>query len=588
MTKSRSWMASVDWSPCGSSSTMRATCSSRAFWVKNASTGRSVYSPVTSCARLLNLAVRPFEYGHLPVMFFFVLSGLVIHLRFARDLAAPAGAAFNWRSFVFRRARRLYPPLVAALLLTAGADALGHYSNPGFYARHSFSDGPAASPTASLLGNLAFLMTVYVPTFGSNGPLWSLFYEWWFYMLYPLLWLVSRRSIALATASVAILFALTYFPAWWPAELPRIVCTRLPAWWCGALLADIWLGGFVFLSSGSRLWSSDSPLPGLLRALSSLHGRGTCILRRHRRLPGDSRAWRVSGRARTSAIPRRHVIFPLPLPFPAFCLAMRPAPGPQPGRPLAHSSWLDARWNSRRACACLASPLRCRKALRPLTQIRKSTSPRGVLATMKVEPLHYSSAATPADYHVLWEAVRSLLPDPKTGRRLLDIGCGNGFWAHRFAELGYEVVGIDPSETGIEQARNAYPAIRFEVVEIGPDVCEQLGAVPFDVAVSLEVVEHLYLPRLWAVGCFSALRPGGRLICSTPYHGYVKNLLISLANGWDRHFSPNWDGGHIKFWSRATLTKLLLGAGFRERGLVFRGAGRFPWAWMSMVLSAER
>ncbi len=208
---------------------------------------------------------------------------------------------------------------------------------------------------------------------------------------------------------------------------------------------------------------------------------------------------------------------------------------------------------------------------------------------MKVEPLHYNSAEEPCDFHVLWPAVRSLLlSDPQTNKRILEVGCGNGFWAHRFAELGYEVVAIDPSETGVEQARKAYPGIRFEVMEIEADTCRQLGLDCFDVVTSLEVVEHLYLPRQWAAGCFSALRPGGRLICSTPYHGYLKNLAVSLANRWDLHFSPNWDGGHIKFWSRATLTELLLRAGFQKQGLVFRGAGRFPWMWKSMVLSIRR
>ena len=207
---------------------------------------------------------------------------------------------------------------------------------------------------------------------------------------------------------------------------------------------------------------------------------------------------------------------------------------------------------------------------------------------MKVEPLHYSSAAALHNNGMLLQAIRSLLPDPQTEKRILDVGCGSGFLAHQFTELGYEVVGIDPSETGVEQARRAYPGIRFEVMEIGTDICRQLEVDQFDVVVSLEVVEHVYLPRQWAAGCFSALRPGGRLICSTPYHGYLKNLAISLANGWDSHFSSLWDGGHIKFWSRATLTELLLGAGFQKQGLVFRGAGRLPFMWMAMVLSVRR
>ena len=47
------------------------------------------------------------------------------------------------------------------------------------------------------------------------------------------------------------------------------------------------------------------------------------------------------------------------------------------------------------------------------------------------------------------------------------------------------------------------------------------------------------------------------LIISTPYHGYFKNLIICLLNKFDSHFNPLWNYGHIKFWSKKTLTFLL-------------------------------
>ncbi len=206
---------------------------------------------------------------------------------------------------------------------------------------------------------------------------------------------------------------------------------------------------------------------------------------------------------------------------------------------------------------------------------------------MATHPLDYNSAAEPFNYRHLSGVVYALLPKPRPrGMRLLDVGCGNGFWAGQFAKLGYTVVGIDPSETGIQQARLAYPGGRFESMEATADMCQQLGEEPFDLVVSFEVVEHLHSPRQWAAGCHSALKAGGKLICSTPYYGYLKNLALSFTGRWDRHFSPNWDGGHVKFWSRTTLTELLISAGFQRRGMVFRGAGRAPFLWKSMVLSA--
>lgn len=196
----------------------------------------------------------------------------------------------------------------------------------------------------------------------------------------------------------------------------------------------------------------------------------------------------------------------------------------------------------------------------------------------------YSSAEAPcsAAYvnHRVVELCRSL-----RARRVLDVGCGNGALCAQLAATGMEVVGCDASEEGIEQARGAYPQIPFHVLSIGDDV-QALGGEQFDVVVSTEVIEHLYLPRLLPRFARAALKPAGHLILSTPYHGYLKNLALSLAGKWDAHFTPLWDGGHIKFWSRATLSAMLRDEGFTVQRFV--GAGRLPYLWKSMILVAQR
>lgn len=174
----------------------------------------------------------------------------------------------------------------------------------------------------------------------------------------------------------------------------------------------------------------------------------------------------------------------------------------------------------------------------------------------------------------------------KPGTRVLDVGCGNGASCVEFQKLGCTVVGVDLSQQGIEIARRACPAGRFEVVAANEEILKNLNEPPFDIVISTEVVEHLYDPRAYARGCISALRDGGRFICTTPYHGYLKNLALSIAGKWDAHANPLWDGGHIKLWSRASLSSLLTETGFRN--IQFRGAGRFPGLWMTMVMSGDK
>lgn len=109
---------------------------------------------------------------------------------------------------------------------------------------------------------------------------------------------------------------------------------------------------------------------------------------------------------------------------------------------------------------------------------------------------------------------------------------------------------------------------------------------PFDAVVSTEVIEHLFAPHLLPMYARDCLREGGYLILSTPYHGYLKDLALSISDNWDSHHTPLWHGGHIKFWSRATLTQLLSEHGFRVLG--FSGVGRLPYLWKSMVLIAKK
>ncbi|MEO7327390.1 MAG: class I SAM-dependent methyltransferase [Minicystis sp.] len=170
--------------------------------------------------------------------------------------------------------------------------------------------------------------------------------------------------------------------------------------------------------------------------------------------------------------------------------------------------------------------------------------------------------------------------------RLVDLGCGNGYVTRKLHGLGHEVIGIDAAPDGIAIAREAYPELRFEVASVYDDDLSVLVGTNVDAVISLEVIEHLYSPKRLLEQAHAILRPGGSLILSTPYHGYLKNLALSLVNGWDRHWSPAWEGGHIKFFSEKTLGDMAREVGFRN--VRFEGVGRAPLLWKSMILLAEK
>jgi len=194
-------------------------------------------------SRIFTYATISFTFSHQAVVLFFVLSGFVVHLRFARDMQkTPLTAKLNVRQFYFRRIRRLVPALVLAMILTVLIDRAGMAQgytiyqattpypdiNQNAYTEHDF-----------FAGVQHLLFGGGLQAWGTNTPLWSVRLEIWIYALYPLLWLLTKRSsqTALFVVSGVYIVGLLLLPAGW---VVRNVMLALPLWWMGALLAEIY------------------------------------------------------------------------------------------------------------------------------------------------------------------------------------------------------------------------------------------------------------------------------------------------------------------------------------------------------------
>lgn len=193
----------------------------------------------------------------------------------------------------------------------------------------------------------------------------------------------------------------------------------------------------------------------------------------------------------------------------------------------------------------------------------------------------YETARAGHHHAYLLPAVRSMLAEANpSDRRLFDCGCGNGSFGHALAQDGWKVTGVDPSDDGVKLAREHFPDVQIEMGSTEEDLAARFGTFP--VVISLEVVEHVYAPREYMSRIRDLLEPGGSVILSTPYHGYLKNLAIAVTNKWDHHHTVLWDHGHIKFWSVATLSELLREFGFRVENVA--RVGRMPALAKSMVI----
>lgn len=111
------------------------------------------------------------------------------------------------------------------------------------------------------------------------------------------------------------------------------------------------------------------------------------------------------------------------------------------------------------------------------------------------------------------EAAYEFLVPYAAVRTVLDVGCGEGYGAARFAEVAGRVVGIDYDASAVTHAATRYDKPRF--------VRANLAHLPVrsqavDVLATLQVIEHVWDHAQFVAECRRVLRPGGRLLVTTP------------------------------------------------------------------------
>lgn len=142
------------------------------------------------------------------------------------------------------------------------------------------------------------------------------------------------------------------------------------------------------------------------------------------------------------------------------------------------------------------------------------------------EPADWNSTLYEAKHAFVWKAADSLLEllDARPGERILDLGCGTGHLTERIAATGAHVVGLDHSQTMLDQARASFPHLRFEQGDARDFSFDQ----PFD-AVFSNATLHWVKPPEKAADCIAqALRPGGRFVAEFGGRGNVHTIESAM------------------------------------------------------------
>jgi len=210
---------------------------------------------------LFNLFVFQSLYlGHHSVMILFVVSGFLIGRAAVQSVSRGGQKIFDYG---IDRITRIYVVLIPALLIGFLSDQILMH----VYSGVGFDYLPDRISFLIFLGNIFGLQTVFVPTFGSNGPLWSLACELWYYFMFPAFLIAlfgkSLRSRLIGLVGfVAAVFIVSgdilYYAVIW--------CLGVACWLPQRSLVPKWLGWSLlalFLASANNeyLWANGWGFP---------------------------------------------------------------------------------------------------------------------------------------------------------------------------------------------------------------------------------------------------------------------------------------------------------------------------------------
>jgi len=142
--------------------------------------------------------------------------------------------------------------------------------------------------------------------------------------------------------------------------------------------------------------------------------------------------------------------------------------------------------------------------------------------------------------------------DSLKGLRVLDIGCGGGILSEPLARLGASLVGVDPSATNIEAAKQ-HAALSDLPIDYRCTTAEELAATRerFDIVLAMEVVEHVADVPLFVRSCAAMIKPGGLMVAAT-INRTLKSFALAIVGAeyilrwlpvgshrWEKFVTPN-------------------------------------------------
>ena len=149
-----------------------------------------------------------------------------------------------------------------------------------------------------------------------------------------------------------------------------------------------------------------------------------------------------------------------------------------------------------------------------------------------VETAKWDAGLYDEKHSFVWKMAAGLLEllEVRPGEKILDVGCGTGHLTAKIAADGAQVTGIDQSAEMIQEARAAYPALRFEVM----DARGLSFPNRFDAVFSNATLHWIKEPERAVAGIAGVLRPGGRFVAEFGGKGNIAGLVTAVERAWPK------------------------------------------------------
>ncbi len=167
----------------------------------------------------------------------------------------------------------------------------------------------------------------------------------------------------------------------------------------------------------------------------------------------------------------------------------------------------------------------------------------------------YTFKASPWSSH---SRLLGLLPDAGAGRRVLDVGCGDGYLGALLAARGYTVTGLERAGGFSDQFPSDVRLVVADLEQGLPDLEDR-----YDYVLCADILEHLRYPDRLMQQIRGVLAPGGRVIASLPNSGNFWFRLNILLGRFPQDEKGLFDRTHIRFYMWDGWVRLFHQSGFR-------------------------